>query len=139
MWVGEELPLQRCLCDIWHDHVLFEQDAVTGLIDFGALKTDHAAVDLARLLGSLVGDDPALWKVGITAYRQLRPLSGKEELLAHVLDRTGTILALGSWLRWLYREGKPLPDGEGAVRRLAELVQRVERWDPSTQRQQVPT
>src|SRR5579884_2430970 len=52
MWVGEELPLQRCLCDIWHDHVLFEQDAVTGLIDFGALKTDHAAVDLARLLGS---------------------------------------------------------------------------------------
>src|SRR5262249_15177817 len=56
-WTTRALPLQPCLCDVWHDHLLFDGDALTGLIDFGAVKPDHVAVDLARMLGSLVGDD----------------------------------------------------------------------------------
>jgi homoserine kinase type II len=51
---GVPLPLQPSIRDIWHDHVLFTGDEVTGLIDFGALDIDTPATDIARLLGSLI-------------------------------------------------------------------------------------
>lgn len=124
-WASEPLSLQPCLCDVWHDHVLFTDDAVTGLIDFGSVKIDHPAVDLARLVGSLVGDDAQAWEVAMRAYRAVRPLSLREEALARVLDRSGVILALGSWLRWLYRDRKPFPDRVAVARRMAELVERI--------------
>jgi homoserine kinase type II len=48
-----QFPLQPCLRDIWHDHVLFTGDEVTGMVDFGAVAIDTPATDIARLLGSL--------------------------------------------------------------------------------------
>ena len=61
-WADAIRPLQPCLCDVWHDHLLFEGDQLTGLIDYGAVKIDHVAVDLARMLGSLVRDGEAAWR-----------------------------------------------------------------------------
>jgi Ser/Thr protein kinase RdoA (MazF antagonist) len=124
-WRARLLPLQPCVCDLWHDHVLFTGAAVTGLIDFGSLKQDHVAVDLARLLGSLVGADAELWEAGLSAYHEIRPLTADERALASVLDRTGTILAATHWLRWLYLERRKY-EHPGAVRiRLMHLVQRL--------------
>jgi homoserine kinase type II len=122
------VPLQPCLGDLWHDHVLFDGDTVTGLIDYGAARLDHVAVDLARLLGSLAGDESNLRAAGLTAYRRVRPLSPDEEALVTVLDRTGTILGAANWLLWLYREGRVFEDREGVARRLAALVERIENW-----------
>jgi Ser/Thr protein kinase RdoA (MazF antagonist) len=129
-WAERVVPLQPCLCDVWHDHVLFDGDTVTGLVDFGAAKVDHVAVDLARLLGSMADDDQRLAAAGLHAYRRVRPLSLEAEALVGVLDRTGTIVALATWLKWLYRDRRPLDDPEQAARRLAELVKRVEEWQP---------
>ena len=120
-------PLQPCLCDVWNDHVLFGGDCVTGLIDYGAMKIDHPAVDLARLLGSLVQDDAAGWATGLAAYREVRPLSADEEELARALDVTGTVAAAAVWLRWLYHEGKEFEDGAAAGRRLKGLTARFGR------------
>src|SRR5262249_52876639 len=103
-WLERTLPIQPCVCDLWHDHVLFTNDAVTGLIDFASAKPDHVAVDLSRLLGSMVGDDADLWEAGCTAYEQICPLSSQDRALASDLDRTGTIVAGMHWLRWLYHE-----------------------------------
>ena len=61
--------MQPCLCDPWHDHVLFTGDQVSGVIDYGSVKEDHIAVDLARLLGSLVEDDENAWSIGLKAYQ----------------------------------------------------------------------
>lgn len=128
-WSTPTLPLQPCLCDVWHDHLLFVGDTLTGLIDFGAVKTDHVAVDLARLLGSLVGDDREAWARGLSAYREVRGFTAEEELLAEALDRTGTILGAANWLVWLYRDRRVYEDVAGVARRLDALVTRMEKWN----------
>jgi Ser/Thr protein kinase RdoA (MazF antagonist) len=125
-WIDFCCPVQPCLCDPWHDNLLFEGDRLTGLIDYGTVKHDHVAVDLARMLGSLVGDDPAGWERGLRAYRRVRGLSDEEEQLAHVLDRTGTILGVVNWLRLLYYEGRLYEDPAAVARRLESLLNRIE-------------
>lgn len=127
-WQGRAFPLQPCLCDIWHDHVLFTGDRVTGVVDYGSIKVDHPAVDLARLLGSLCRDDEAAWEKGLDAYRQVRPLSARDDELARVLDRTGTVVAAANWLTWLYHEHRVYPDRAAVAVRLTGLVRRLQRF-----------
>ena len=127
-WARPVFPLQPCLCDVWHDHILFEGDTVSGLVDFGAAKIDHVANDLARLLGSLVGDDTDARAIGVRAYARVRPLSPEEERLVHVLDVTAAVLGLANWLMWLYRDGKAFEDENAVARRMTELIRRVEHW-----------
>jgi Phosphotransferase enzyme family len=69
------VPVQPCLRDVWHDHILFEGDKVTGIVDPSAARGDTVAADLSRLLGSLVGDDRPMWEVALSAYQACRPLS----------------------------------------------------------------
>jgi Ser/Thr protein kinase RdoA (MazF antagonist) len=127
-WAEPRWPLQPCLCDVWHDHLLFEEDRLTGLIDYGSVKLDHVAADLARLLGSLVEDDDEGWHVGLTAYRSVRPLSAEEAELARTLDRTGTVLGVANWLRWLYAEHRAFENRDAVAQRLGTLVTRLEKW-----------
>jgi Ser/Thr protein kinase RdoA (MazF antagonist) len=133
-WSNFCCPVQPCLCDPWHDNLLFEGDRLTGLVDYGTVKNDHVAVDVARLLGSLVGDAPEGWERGLGAYRRVRGLSRDEEQLARVLDRTGVILGVVNWLRWLYYEGRPYEDVSAVAQRLESLVKRTESWQLSVSR-----
>jgi homoserine kinase type II len=121
-------PLQPCLCDVWHDHLLFEEDRLTGIVDYGSVKLDHVAVDLARLLGTLIGDDEEMRTVGMMAYRKLGPMTSGEEELAWALDETGTVVGAANWLQWLYRDGKVFEDPVRVAKRLGEIVQRLEKW-----------
>lgn len=127
-WLAVSVPLQPCLCDIWHDHVLFTGDEVTGLIDFGSVKIDNVAVDLARMLGSMVGDNRDLREVGLAAYEKHRSLSREERDLTTILDETGTVLGAVNWLRWLYHERRQYLDRNAVAERLAALVRRMESW-----------
>jgi homoserine kinase type II len=127
-WASRPWRLQPCLCDLWHDHLLYENERLTGLVDYGAVKVDHPAVDVARLLGSLVADDAAGWSAGLGAYREVRPLAEDETELARALDETGAVLGVVNWLRWLYAERREFDDRPAAGRRLAVLVERMERW-----------
>jgi homoserine kinase type II len=131
-WLDRPLLLHPCLCDIWHDHVLFENEEVSGLIDYGAMKIDQVSVDLARLLGSLVGDNPSMWDLGLNAYSSARRLSCDEESLCRMLDQTGTVLGAATWLLWLYRDRKPFADRPAVARHLGLIVQRMETWEGST-------
>jgi Ser/Thr protein kinase RdoA (MazF antagonist) len=129
-WTTRTLPLQPCLCDVWHDNLLFDGDGLSGLVDYGSVKSDHVAVDIARLLGSLVGDYADGWDEGLEAYRGIRPLSAEEESLAQVLDETGTIIGVVNWLLWLYRDRRSFEDVAGVARRLEALLKRLEKHQP---------
>ena len=124
-WLARAVALQPCVCDPWHDHVLYSGDDVTGLIDFGSVKIDHVAVDVARLLGSLIGNDAVLWDVGVHAYARIRPLSVEERALARDLDRTGTIIAAAHWLRWLGHDRRAFERPADVLARLTHLIHRL--------------
>lgn len=127
-WAEVSQPVHPCVCDPWHDHWLFEEDRLTGLIDYGAAHIDHPAVDLARALGSLVGDDAEGWRVGLAAYRSVRFFSTEDEDLTRALDVTGTILGAANWLKRLYHQRQVFEDRHAVAERLSWLVRRMEGW-----------
>ncbi|HYO24252.1 MAG TPA: phosphotransferase, partial [Lacipirellulaceae bacterium] len=128
---GTPLPLQWRLGDVWHDHVLFTGNRVTGLLDFGAAGIDSPAGDVARLLGSLAADDADAWALGLAAYEAVRKLSPDEWQAAEAFDATGSTLAAWNWLRWLWpgRGDAPGPvvDRPAALERLQRLLPRLRR------------
>lgn len=119
------LPLQPCLRDIWHDHVLFTGDEVTGVIDFGAVDIDTPATDIARLLGSLVEDGVEGWQTGLAAYSTVRRLSPEESVAASALDKSGTVLAGCNWIRWIYIKRRKFENEAQVIGRFRHILERV--------------
>jgi Ser/Thr protein kinase RdoA (MazF antagonist) len=119
------VPLQMCLRDVWRPHVLFQENIVTGMVDFGAMDVDCVAGDVARLLGSLTGNDEEGWRIGVAAYEAIRPLSEPERALIPAYDRSGVLLSAANWLRWLLDEDRTFPDESVALERLVELAGRL--------------
>ena len=97
-WAGQVVPVQPCLCDVHAGHVLFAGERVAGVIDYGAMKLDHPAVDFARLYGD-VGEPPA-------------------EELVRALAFAGTVGALVHWAM----HGHPPP---GRVAKLRDNLRRM--------------
>jgi homoserine kinase type II len=120
------VPLQPCIRDIWHDHVLFTGDEVTGLIDFGAMRPECVATDIARLLGSLLLDDADGWRLGLASYQEVRPLSSNELHLVGVFDHSATLLSGLNWLRWIFLEGRQFADATRILARLDETLRRLQ-------------
>lgn len=119
------VPRQPCIRDVWHDHVLFEGNEVSGIIDFGALQTDHVACDISRLLGSLAGGDRAMWERGLTAYQTLRPLAPDELMLVDAYDRSTVLLSGMNWVQWIAVERRQFEDDERVWKRLDEILARL--------------
>jgi Ser/Thr protein kinase RdoA (MazF antagonist) len=120
------VPLGPCIRDIWHDHVLYVGNKVGALIDFGAMRVDSVATDIARLLGSLCGDDGAAWLEGLNAYDAVRPLSSGEALLVTAYDRSSTLLSGMSWLEWIYLDGRQFENRAAICERLDANLSRLE-------------
>jgi Ser/Thr protein kinase RdoA (MazF antagonist) len=120
------VAVQACIRDIWSDHVLFVEDAVSGIIDFGALNRDGVEVDVARLLGSLAADNQQDWQTGLQAYRQVRRLSSEQESLVRALDRANVVLSGMNWLKWLALEGRRFEDRSSVLARLQQIAFRLE-------------
>jgi Ser/Thr protein kinase RdoA (MazF antagonist) len=122
----QPVELQPVIRDIWHDHVLFEVDQVSGIVDFGAMQVDSVAGDIARLLGSLVADDAAGWQIGLAAYESIRSLSLREHGLLPTFDRSGVLLGAINWLTWIYLEKRKFSDLRAVRSRLEAAIGRLE-------------
>jgi homoserine kinase type II len=119
------LPLQPAIRDVHQDHVLFTGERVTGLVDFGALRIDTPLADVARIVGSLVGDDSAGRQLALDAYSTVRPLSAGDRRLIDLLDIANTVLSGLNWLQWLYVDRRDMGPPEPIVRRLEEILTRL--------------
>jgi hypothetical protein len=110
--------------DFWPENVLFQQERLSGVIDFGMTTTDHPEVDLGRLLADVPGVDGTGIAAAVDAYNA----NGPYELsvpLVEALARSGRVCSLANWHLRL-TAGSP-DAGLGAdalprVRRLAALV-----------------
>lgn len=114
-WLNRKVLVQPCLADIWADHLLFEQNKLTGLIDFGGARFDHPAQDLARLFSS--------WS--LTATRPLEnhffdypDRSETFQTLSSMLAQTGLIVSLSNWLRWIFLEQRSFADRQRCFQRM---------------------
>jgi Ser/Thr protein kinase RdoA (MazF antagonist) len=125
-WANALLPLQWRIGDVWHDHILFTGERVTGIVDFGAASVDAPAGDVARLLGSLVGDDRPRWRQGLAAYESVRPLSELERESLTFFDESGTIISTANWLSWLSSKTPVVTNRPAAINRLRRLVARLQ-------------
>ncbi len=119
--------LQPCLRDIWHDHVLLQREEVAGLIDFGAMRIECVAGDVARLLGSLVSDEQDGWEEGLASYEQVRPLSIEERRVLRPLDQANVVLSGMNWIRWLIVEQRTFENSQAVEQRLDAILRRLRR------------
>lgn len=126
-WPATVVAVQPVLRDIWRDHVLFDGDRVSGVVDFHSAGIDTVATDLARLVGSwresAAGRPEWLsWDRCLDAYASTRPLGSEERRLAPLLHHAGVIVGIDNWFRWIVEERRTFPDADGVVRRLDQLV-----------------
>lgn len=119
------VTLQPCIRDIWHSHVLFEGEEVSGIVDFGSMRPENVAADVARLLGSLACDDRADWRRGLAAYQEIRRLSDDELRLADAFDRSTVLMGGLQWLEWLFLEERVFGDPAAVLSRVDELLARL--------------
>ena len=98
--------LQPCLRDCRADHWLFQNDELTGLIDFGAMDVDSVAFDLARLRLDWWPDSCANAEQLIQAYEESTRLDDSNRALIPVIEQTTAVLAGANWVRWGFVEQK---------------------------------
>lgn len=127
-------PIVPVFRDLWHAHVLFEGERVSGVIDPHAAGFDSPATDLARLLGSwrppapVVGGEGlgAAWAGALAAYEEVRVIPPAERTLVELLDVGGVIGGLDHWFGWVLEEGRSFADAPGAVARVDFLLEKLD-------------
>jgi Ser/Thr protein kinase RdoA (MazF antagonist) len=123
--IGRRVPIHPCIRDIHRDHILFQEDKVTGLIDFGAMDNDNISCDIARLLRSMAGDVNSFWQDGLAAFERVYPLSDDERLLVGAYDESGILLSGINWLKWVFIEDRQFADHAGVLKRFDEITCRL--------------
>lgn len=110
-------PIHPCLCDARPEHFLFTGDSLTGVIDFAAMKLDHPAVDLARLLMDTVHLDD-----GIAAYHAAEGSAAVTPALVRTLADTGRVGAIANWILRLANQEPTPAEADRLERLLARVV-----------------
>jgi Ser/Thr protein kinase RdoA (MazF antagonist) len=112
--LDEGATVHCVLRDIWSDHVLFTDETVTGVIDFGALRIDEPTTDLVRLLSSLEPLNASKQELGLAAYESLRKMKIDRNRFG-VLRQVAMLLAAFQWMQWLVIERREFGTSRDAL------------------------
>jgi Ser/Thr protein kinase RdoA (MazF antagonist) len=109
-WADDDGRQAMVLGDLHLENGLFDAGRLIGVVDFGAVRSDVPAADVARLVGSVefalqpevfAGRGEAIWSRILAAYRREWSFSEREEELARCLMCWTPVITLGNWLCWL--------------------------------------
>ena len=118
--------LQPCLRDARGEHFLFESGEPSGLIDYGAMRMESVAVDLARLSSSTIrSSEVAQHEKVVAHYEQHRSLTSDEKSLIQVLMNSSRYLTGMNWIRWVALEKKQFASPDGVLARLDIALEQV--------------
>lgn len=106
------------------EHFLLSNGVLTGLIDFGAMRTDSILVDVARLAGELALGDADRFAEVVSLYERA---AGVSIDLAAVLalDTSGAVLSAINWARWLSDPDGSQRDPRAVRERLRAIAARL--------------
>lgn len=90
---GQVFPVHG---DFWPENVLFQNEHLTAVLDFGNVGFDHPEVDLGRLLADVPGANRTLTDVAIAGYRSIVP-SELSIRLVELLAKSGRLGSLANW------------------------------------------
>lgn len=131
-WSQKTWPLQPIIRDLWHDHLLFTDQSLSGVIDLETIAMDIVSCDLARLLGSLEWPDSQLWEVGLELYQHGSRLTPELVEVVPWLHGAGTVLGAIYWLKWLAIERRQFESTERVNQRLNWLLRSLQHWTNNT-------
>lgn len=122
--------LQPCVRDVRREHLLFVEDQLSGLVDFGAMQMEHPAIDVARIVAECAGDDEPLRDAALAEYRSAAPSElaiAADPALVQAFDGGNLLLSPGNWLRWILVENREFPDRSAVLQRFDALMVRLRR------------
>jgi Ser/Thr protein kinase RdoA (MazF antagonist) len=117
-FADSRLPHVNAIRDIHHDHLFFQGDSLSGIVDFGSLKREARCFDLARMLGSLLLDGETPWEQGFSIYSETNQLEAEEVELAKSLFECSLVLGSLNWLTWIFSENRQFEDWAAVKKRL---------------------
>jgi aminoglycoside phosphotransferase (APT) family kinase protein len=122
-------PIQLCWVarDLHYEHLLFDHERLTGVIDYGAARIDEPLIDLVRLLGSLWPHDAELRHRLVDHYRSLMDFEVSTVRFQY-LDHASTLLSAMQWLQWLLIDRREFQvERQTLLKRWAGLLERLQR------------
>ena len=133
MAISLEVPCVPCLRDIRREHVLYSGSRVSGIVDYGSLNWENKSADVARLLGSLLGEDRDLWRQGfweqgLEIFQQHVRLSAVEVELAATFLEANILLSGFQWLEWLVHERRKFESVGLVTLRLRSLLEALRKF-----------
>lgn len=119
-----KFPVQPVIRDMRPEHIFCSGNNVTGLIDFGAMRIDTIACDLARLFGGFFRDDAAKFNQAIETYSRYRNVYPFEREIVLPLNHAAVILGIANWASWIVVDNLQFDATQSVERRITFLFER---------------
>lgn len=120
-WLTRKVRQHPCLADCRIEHFLFSEQVLTGIVDYGGMRYDHPAQDLARLFGSMESLDAVTRSSALAEYASA---SSEFDQLRTLLENWGLLVAIGNWLTWLMDQKRDASFIHTGEKRLQFLLKR---------------
>ncbi|PQO42395.1 aminoglycoside phosphotransferase family protein [Blastopirellula marina] len=122
----EGFLVEYCIGDPRPENFHFEDGQVSAMFDFGSLRKDNIALDIARLASELSTDGSVDWELAFDNIELIRPLKEAEKHLTQILDAANVLLTGLKWVQWIVIDGYSFSNPKLVEARLLHLAMRVD-------------